>query len=49
MQERFAGMIKAGIRHDNVVLSFIFNTQAWILELLRVLSAIGEKNNRFEV
>lgn len=49
MHKGFAGMIKAGISHDNMVLSFIFNTWAWIQEPLRVPNTIGEKINCSEV
>lgn len=42
-------MIKAGISHDNVMLSFIFNTWAWIQEPLGAPNTIREKNNCFEV
>lgn len=49
MQEGFAGMIRAGISHHNMVLSFIFNTWAWIQEPLRVPNPIREKNNRSDV
>lgn len=49
MQDRSAGMLEAGTRHGNVVLSFTLNTGARVLEPLRVLSTVGEKTSRFEV
>lgn len=49
IRKGFAGMIKGGISHYNMVLSFIFNTWAWIQEALRIPNTIREKNNCFEI
>ena len=49
MQKGFTGMIKAGISHDNMVLSFIFNTRACTQEPPRVPNATREKTNHFKV
>ena len=42
-------MIKAGISHDNIVLSFIFNTRACTQEPPRVPNTAREKTNHFKV